>query len=64
MTALRVLTAVTAKRDPDPADLEALRRYAPLLADAAPDDLARDVIRAMKRRSAVRRTLLADGKTE
>jgi hypothetical protein len=56
-TGLRVLTAVTAKRDPDPADLEELRRFAPLLADAPVDELARDVIQTMKRRSEVRRAL-------
>jgi hypothetical protein len=56
-TGLRVLTAVTAKRDPDPADLDELRRFAPLLADAPVDALARDVIQTMKRRSEVRRAL-------
>ena len=47
-TALRVLTAVIERRDPHLADLEELRRFAPLLADAPVDELARDVIQAMK----------------
>jgi hypothetical protein len=35
-TAFGVLTAVTNNRIPGPADLEALRRYAPLPADNPP----------------------------
>jgi hypothetical protein len=44
-TALRVLTAIVEKRYPDPADIDELRRLAPLLAEAPPDELACGVIR-------------------
>jgi hypothetical protein len=47
-TALRVLTAIVDRRNPHPADLDCLRRFAPSLADASPDELAREVIQAMK----------------
>ena len=43
-TALRVLTAVTEKRLPDPADMETLRSYAPVLEDFPPDELACHII--------------------
>ena len=41
---LRVLMALNEKRAPDPADLDALRHFAPLLGDLAPDELACEVI--------------------
>src|SRR5215471_4029138 len=48
--ALRVLNAIVYERDPDLADLEELRRLAPLAADMPVDDLACAVIRhALKR---------------
>ena len=47
ITAVRVLTAVVARRDPNLTDLEDLRRFAPLLAQASPDELACEVIQAM-----------------
>ena len=50
--ALRVLSAITEKRNPDPSDVEELRHWAPLLADIPPDALACDVImQVMKRRA-------------
>jgi hypothetical protein len=53
--ALRVLTALTEKRHPDPADVEELRRLAPLHADCPLDELACDVIQeAIRRRAEVR----------
>ena len=42
--ALRVLTAITEKRGPNPADVEELRRLAPLSSQASIDELACDVI--------------------
>jgi hypothetical protein len=53
-TALRVLTAAIERRDPRPTDREELRRFAPLLANAALDELARGVIQALKRHSEAR----------
>jgi hypothetical protein len=51
-TALRVLTAITDDRKPDPADVEELKRLAPLMGDTPLDDLASDVIQqAFRRRS-------------
>jgi hypothetical protein len=44
MAALRVLSAIVNEREPDPDDVEELRRFAPLLADAPLDELACDVI--------------------
>jgi hypothetical protein len=44
-TALRVLNNINGSCDPDPADLEELRQFLPLLADAPPDKLACGVIR-------------------
>lgn len=49
-TALRVLSAITYGRIPDPADLKALRGYTPLLGDRAPDELACEVIKQELRR--------------
>jgi hypothetical protein len=50
--ALRVLSAITEKCNPDPSDVEELRRWAPLLADIPPDALAYDVImQVMKQRA-------------
>ena len=49
--ALRVLTALTEKIAPDPADVEALRRLAPSRDHAHLDELACEVIQqALKRR--------------
>jgi hypothetical protein len=54
-TALRVLTAVTKMQNPEPADLDELRRLAPSLADSPIDELACAVIQqAIKRREAIR----------
>lgn len=54
-TALRVLTAVVEKRNPDAADLEELHRLAPSLSNASPDVLACYLIQqGLKRRAEVR----------
>ena len=50
--ALRVLTAVTERREPAVKDLEELRRLAPLLADQPIDELACDVIQQASRQRA------------
>jgi hypothetical protein len=53
--ALRVLTALGDHQCPDPADVEGLKRYAPLLADTPLDELACEVIQqALRRRAEVR----------
>ena len=53
--AMRVLTALSDKRTPDPADIKTLNEFAPLLRDLSPDELACDVIQqALRRRSQVR----------
>jgi DNA-binding NarL/FixJ family response regulator len=53
--ALRVLTAITEKRNPDPDDLQELHRLAPLQPGASPDELACEVIQqAIKRRADAR----------
>jgi hypothetical protein len=58
MTALRVLVAITDRQPPDPADVEALRRYAGSVGAVSADDLACDVIQqALRRRAAGRRTV-------
>jgi hypothetical protein len=44
-TALRVLTAYTEKRQPDPEDVAALRHYAPHLANLPMDELACELIK-------------------
>jgi hypothetical protein len=54
-TALRTLTALTEKRDPDAADLDALRTYAPQLAGLPADELACEVIQQALRRRALAR---------
>ncbi len=58
-TALRVLTAVSEKKEPDPADVDELKRLSPLLADSSSlDEMACDVIlQAMKRRDELRKRL-------
>ncbi len=43
-TALRVLSAFTEKREPEPGDLEELRRLAPGKSDLPADELACEVI--------------------
>jgi hypothetical protein len=61
-TAMRVLAAVNEKRAPETADLDELRRLAPLLAELPADELACDVIKqALQRRDALRRALRAPG---
>ena len=51
-TALRVLTAITDRHNPEPSDVEELRRWAPLLADIPPDKLACEIIlQVIKQRS-------------
>ena len=53
--AMRVLRAVNEKRNPDEADLSALRSLAPLVANLPPDELACDVIRqALEHRAKAR----------
>jgi hypothetical protein len=60
-TALRVLTAVTEHRDPEPADIQALLSYAPLLKRRPPDEVACEVTQmALKARGRVR-AFLAEG---
>lgn len=62
-TALRVLAAITENADPDPADIEALRFLAPLLADQPLEELACDVIQqAITRRSQIRKQQTARSK--
>ena len=54
-TALRVLGAVADHRRPDPAEVDELRRLAPLLANAEVDELACEVIQqAVKHRTELR----------
>lgn len=55
--ALRVLTALgIEKRPPDPADVEELKRLAPLRSDAPLEELACDVIQqAVKRNEEIRK---------
>jgi len=55
-TALRVLTALTEKRQPDPADVTLLRTYAgPHPENVALDEFACTIIqRALKRRAEIR----------
>jgi hypothetical protein len=54
-TALRVLTAASESRDPDPADVDELRRLAPPLDYLPAEELACDVIKqAIHRRAASR----------
>jgi hypothetical protein len=54
-TAVRVLTAINQREPPKRADMEALRRYAPLLADNPPDKFAIEIIHEALRRRAVAR---------
>ena len=59
-TALRVLGAVADHRRPDPAEVDELRRLAPLLANAEVDELACEVIQqAVKHRTEVRAQVAA-----
>ena len=44
MAALRVLSAIVNQRDPDPAEVEVLRRFAPSRVEVPLDELACDVI--------------------
>ena len=55
-TALRVLTALTEKRQPDPADINLLRSYAgPQTEDVALDEFACSIIQqALKHRAQIR----------
>jgi hypothetical protein len=56
--ALRVLTAISEHHEPDLADVDRLRAYAPLLSDASLDELACDVIQqALRRRNEARKAL-------
>ena len=55
MTALRVLESAIEREQPNPADIEELRRLAPLQGDLPIDDLARVVIeQAIKRQRETR----------
>jgi hypothetical protein len=54
-TALRVLTALSERRDPDPADVDTLRNYAPIPENLSVDEIACEVIQqALKRRAEAR----------
>ena len=56
--ALRVLTAMTKGKTPEPTDVEELKRLAPLLADQPLDELCCDIIQqAVKRRDLLRKAL-------
>ena len=53
-TAQRVLLALAGSRDPDPGDIEKLRRLAPPLAHMSPDHLAAGVMQLAKTISTAR----------
>jgi hypothetical protein len=54
-TALRVLTAISERHEPDQSDLEELRRYLPLLSQAPIDEVACEVIQqSMRIRARIR----------
>jgi hypothetical protein len=54
-TALRVLTAISERHDPDPTDAQELRQYTPLQADTPLDEVAFLVIQqAIKVRALAR----------
>jgi len=53
--ALRVLAAVTSRRDPDIADVAAIRSYAPDVADLPPDALACEVVYRVRQTRSVAR---------
>jgi hypothetical protein len=56
-TALRVLAALTDRKDPDPADVAELRSLAPLSNTEEIDEMACNVIRqALQRRAELRST--------
>jgi hypothetical protein len=56
LVAVRVLDALTARRNPDPQDVEHLREIAPEMATAELDELACAVIhRAIRHRAEVRK---------
>ena len=55
--AVRVLTAIHQRERPEGADIEALRRYAPLFAHNPLDKFASEVIHEALRRRAVARRL-------
>jgi hypothetical protein len=60
--ALRVLTALTERRDPAAEDLADLRTYAPDANRLAPDELACEVIqRSIKARAAARESAKTSG---
>jgi hypothetical protein len=62
--ALRVLTAVSEGRESDAADVETLKSYFPMLADAPTDELACAVIvQQIKLRAAVRSRASGGGMT-
>jgi hypothetical protein len=53
--AMRVLTAVSERQQPAPADVEALRALAPSVANLPPDEIACEVIQqSLKRREVFR----------
>ena len=53
--ALRVLTAISDRQEPDSADVRALKAYAPPLCNAPLDELACEVIqKALMRRAEIR----------
>jgi hypothetical protein len=58
--ALRVLTALNDRRTPNPADVQELRRLAPLMQNDPLDELACEVVQqAMRRRAELRNPLSA-----
>ena len=63
---MRVLSAITARKEPLPSDVEELRRLDPLMRDMDLDELACDVIQqAVKRRAEIRARLAQQhGKAE
>jgi hypothetical protein len=58
MTALRVLKSAIEREQPNPADIEELRRLAPLKGDLPIDDLARAAAERKTRKRGFRRSVL------
>jgi len=62
--ALRVLTALNEKRDPDPKDLALLRAYCPEGRDLGPDELACMAIQQALEARKARRNAKPDGQSQ
>jgi hypothetical protein len=57
-TSLRVFTAIVEPQEPEPADVDELRRFAPLSDGAEPDELAcAMILKALKRRAELRKAV-------